>query len=134
MHESIDNDKYTLIKYRLQQARETVEVVDLLLKNNKYAAAVNRIYYGMFYTLLALSIKYNFESSKHKQLIGWFNKGFIKTGKVEKQYAKILMKAYENRTTGDYETFIEFEQDEVYQLFEDMKQYILRIELLVNSD
>ena len=114
-------DKRELIKYRLQQAIDAIEVVAILIVNEKYPAAVNRIYYGIFYTLLALAIKFDFESSKHKQLIGWFNKEFILKGKVEKNFGKVLRKAYENRTTGDYDTFVEFEKNNVVQLFEEMK-------------
>ncbi len=128
-----NKDKSNLIKYRLQQAIDTIEVVDILIINKKYPAAVNRIYYGIFYSLLALALKFDFESSKHQQLIGWFNKEFIQTGKVEKNYGRVLRKAYENRTTGDYDTFIEFEKNDVVQLFEEMKQFIIRIEKLLKE-
>lgn len=73
-----------LIKYRLEQARETIDVVDLLIRNDKLSTAVNRIYYGMFYSLLALALQFNFETSKHQQLIGWFNREFIRSGLIEK--------------------------------------------------
>ncbi len=69
-----DEDRKQMIKYRLEQAKETIDVVDLLITNNKLAAAINRIYYGIFYSLLALGLKYRFETSKHLQLIGWFTK------------------------------------------------------------
>jgi len=128
-----NKDKSNLLKYRLQQAKDTIEVVDILIINKKYSAAVNRIYYGIFYSLLALALKFDFESSKHQQLIGWFNKEFIQTGKVEKNYGRVLRKAYENRTTGDYDTFIEFEKNDVVQLFEEMKQFIVRIEKLLRE-
>jgi len=59
---------------------------------------------------LALALKFDFESSKHQQIIGWFNKEFIQTGKVEKNYGRVLRKAYENRTTGDYDTFIDLKK------------------------
>jgi uncharacterized protein (UPF0332 family) len=87
-----------LIKYRLEQARETIEVVDLLLKNDKLSTAVNRIYYGMYYSILALALQNNFETSKHQQLIGWFNKEFIRNGLIEKEYGRMLRDAFENRT------------------------------------
>jgi len=69
-----EQTKTDLIKYKLEQARETIEVVDLLLKNDKFSTAVNRIYYGMFYSILALALQNDYETSKHQQLIGWFNK------------------------------------------------------------
>jgi len=85
-----EQTKDDLIKYRLAQARETIEVVDLLIKNDKLSSAVNRIYYGMFYSLLALALQFNFETSKHQQLIGWFNKDFIRTELIAKEYGRIL--------------------------------------------
>jgi uncharacterized protein (UPF0332 family) len=45
-----EQTKADLIKYRLEQARETIDVVDLLMRNDKLSTAVNRIYYGMFYS------------------------------------------------------------------------------------
>jgi len=67
-----------LIRYRIEQAKETAKEADLMLQNNLLRGAVNRIYYAMFYMLLALALKYEFATSKHGQLIGWFNKNFIK--------------------------------------------------------
>ncbi len=69
-----ETDKNELINYRIEQAKETFSVIDLLIENDKYPAAFNRIYYGIFYSLLALALKFGFESSKHQQLIGWFNR------------------------------------------------------------
>jgi len=129
-----NRDRNELIKYRLEQANETIEVIDLLIKNKKYSAAVNRIYYGIFYSLLALGLKYNFETSKHLQLIGWFNKEFVSTKKIELEFGKILRKAYESRTSGDYDAFYEFETDDVLNLFDDMKRFIKRIEKIIRTD
>lgn len=48
------DERAELIKYRLDEAKDTIQDVQLLLENDRYRAAVNRIYYGMFYSLLAL--------------------------------------------------------------------------------
>ncbi len=42
-----EKDKNELIKHRLQQATDAIEVAAILIGNEKYPAAVNRIYYGM---------------------------------------------------------------------------------------
>lgn len=52
--------KSSLIRYRLSEAKETIADVELLLANDRLRAAINRIYYGMFYSLLALGLKHNF--------------------------------------------------------------------------
>jgi len=86
-------DRENLILYRLEQAEETIIDVKLLIDNHRFRSAVNRIYYGMFYSLLALGLAYEFETSKHTQLIGWFNKTFVHGGLIDPKYGKIINKA-----------------------------------------
>ncbi|HOO85027.1 MAG TPA: HEPN domain-containing protein [Prolixibacteraceae bacterium] len=122
MHE--DKSKSEIIKHRFAQAIDNIDVVRLLIEHNKLSAAVNRIYYGFFYALLALSTKNDFNTSKHQQLIGWFNRQYIKTEKIDSFHGKNLRKVYENRTSGDYDTFIDFENAEVEEMLEDMIRFI----------
>ncbi len=124
-----DEDRINLIKYRLEQADETIQDVQLLIENNRLRSAVNRIYYGMFYALLALGLAYQFETSKHAQLIGWFNKNFINEGLIDSKYGKIINKAFNRRTKGDYDTYIEFEKEIVVEMFGEMQDFISEIKL-----
>ncbi|MDZ7725310.1 MAG: HEPN domain-containing protein [candidate division KSB1 bacterium] len=126
-------DRKQLIQYRIMQALETVETVDFLIENSKLNTAVNRIYYGIFYSLLALGLKYGFESSKHLQLIGWFNKEFIRSGKIDVKYGRIVREAYDIRRTGDYDAYIEFEQAEVEKYFQDMKDFTFFIKNFIQN-
>ncbi|OQX82292.1 MAG: hypothetical protein B6D64_00740 [Bacteroidetes bacterium 4484_276] len=123
-----DKNKAALIQYRIEQANNTIETVLLLIENDKYNAAVNRIYYGMFYILLAIAVKTGFETSKHQQLIGWFNKTFIKEDILPKRFGKTISQVFKSRQISDYEAFVEFEKKEVLQLFEDMKDFIKTLE------
>ena len=83
-------DRENLILYRLEQSEETIKDVKLLIDNDRLRSAINRIYYGMFYSLLALGLAYEFETSKHAQLIGWFNKKFIHGELIDSRYRKII--------------------------------------------
>jgi len=117
-------DKKTLIEYRIKQARETVNEAGIMIRNSCFRAAVNRIYYSMFYLLLALGLRYEFATSKHQQLIGWFNKNFILTGKINRKYGKMLRKAYQYRIKGDYEPIVNFDKETVESMFADLKEFI----------
>ena len=128
-----DQDRNELIRYRISQAEETISDVELLIENGRLRSAVNRIYYGMFYSLLALGLAYEFETSKHIQLIGWFNKTFIHTNRIESKYGKMLNKAFNRRTKSDYDTFIEYEEDAVLEMFEEMKLFILEIKRFLKN-
>jgi uncharacterized protein (UPF0332 family) len=126
-----DSDRHSLIQYRIRQAKETIELADFLIASNKLAVAVNRIYYGMYYALTALALKYNYETSKHAQLIGWFNKEFVSNDLLDKKYGKILRNAYQNRTKGDYDAFVDFSRAEVEELLNEMKQFISAVESIL---
>ena len=126
-----DDEKNALIEHRIARGTDTIEEVSFLIKNKRFLLAVNRIYYGMFYILSALSLKYDFSTSKHQQLIGWFNKEFISTGEIDRKYGRILHNAYNNRSTGDYDDFAEFDEEDVKKSFDEMKDFIRTIRALL---
>ena len=123
-----ENERNELISYRLEEAKETIADVQLLIDNDRLRAAVNRIYYGMFYSLLALGLAYQFETSKHQQLLGWFNKNFIHEGLIDAKFGKIINKASNRRTQGDYESYVEFDKEVILEMFGEMQEFISEIE------
>lgn len=129
----IENDRESLIDYRLKQALETIELAKFLVMSEKFIIAVNRIYYGMYYALTALALKNKFETSKHRQLIGWFNKEYISTKKLDSKYGKILRNAYQNRTKGDYDAFVSFSKVEVESMLSEMIDFIEEIKRLLEK-
>ena len=128
-----ENDRESLIDYRLKQALETVELAKFLVMSEKLIIAVNRIYYGMYYALTALALKNKFETSKHGQLIGWFNKEYISTKRLDSKYGKILRNAYQNRTKGDYDAFVNFSKIEVEYMLSEMADFIEEIKRLLEK-
>jgi uncharacterized protein (UPF0332 family) len=132
MHDG-KKDKSDIILYRIEQAKRTLTDIEVLVQNNLYNIAVNRIYYGMFYMLLALALKYDFKTSKHQQLLGWFNRNFIKTGKIDLAFGKIVNDAFENRSDSDYGVFVEFSKDDVSTMLKDMKSFIRELEKYILS-
>lgn len=65
-------DKQTLFKYRLNQAEETLSDAERMLQDNlSPRSIINRAYYSMFYTLLALFLKADIalKTSKHAGVI-----------------------------------------------------------------
>jgi uncharacterized protein (UPF0332 family) len=90
------------VKYRIERARETLEEARALLGEGHCHGAMNRIYYAMFYAVSALALEHGFSTSSHSQLRGYFNREFVKTGKVRVEMGRAFGLAYDNRTKGDY--------------------------------
>jgi len=124
-------DRQELIKHYVEKAQRTVEDVKFFIENDKLSVAINRIYYGIFYMLSALAVKYQMSTSKHTQLIGWFNKNFVKENKIDRKYAKYVQEAFEKRMKSDYEILINFSKNDVNDLFEKMKETVDEINKLL---
>jgi uncharacterized protein (UPF0332 family) len=129
-----EKDRISLINYRLEQAKETINLTRFLIDSRKLNVAVNRIYYGMYYVLTALALKHKFETSKHTQLIGWFNKHFVSENPENKNLGKILRNAYRNRTKGDYDAFVSFSLEEVEEMQQEMRVFIDQVEDFIKKD
>lgn len=77
-----------LVKYRLEQAEESLQSAGLLFDNERYRPAVNRAYYAMFYAVLALLVTKNNSISKHAGVISLFDREYVKTGIFDKSLSK----------------------------------------------
>ena len=54
------------------------------------------------------------------QFIGWFNNEYIGSKKVELKFGKMLRNAFQNRTKGDYDAFVNFSNIGVELMLEEM--------------
>ena len=96
-----------LLKNCLIKANRSLETSRFLIENSDVDAAFNRIYYSIFYAVMALGYKYGFITSKHRQLMGWFNKIFVNEKKVfSNRMYQIYKAAYDNRQDSDYNLVI----------------------------
>ncbi len=98
-----NGDASTLIKYRLEQAGETLNDAKCLLDSNRTPQSIiNRSYYAMFYAALALTIKKGKMFSKHSGVISTFDIDFVRTGILPKELSKDLHKVFRLRNDSDY--------------------------------
>ena len=74
--------KDVLIKIALEKADESIKSAESSIENEFLSTAQNRIYYAIFYSVIALGYFYDFSSSKHSPYLSWFNKKFIYTDKI----------------------------------------------------
>jgi uncharacterized protein (UPF0332 family) len=122
-----------LIKYRIQKSYDTILDARVALDNNRLGSALNRIYYSNFYIVSALALKENFSTSKHSQLLGWFNKNYIKTGIISPDSGKIYRISYDNRQESDYEDFVEYNKEDIEKRYNDMLRFVKEIEKLIDT-
>jgi uncharacterized protein len=132
---SSDDKKKALAQYRLQQAAESLEEARYLLTGGKsLRSVVNRIYYGMFYAVLALLIYEPYTSSKHTGVIAFFNQRFVKGKVFTESMGRSINKAFELRQRGDYREYFELTRDQVEPLLEEGGQFLLSIKTYLEEN
>lgn len=94
-----------LCKYRLDQARESLQDAQYGLTNNRLKLTVNRSYYAIFHAIRALLALSGVDFKRHSAVIAYFRKHYIKTGKFDKIYSDIITHAFDIRNSSDYEDF-----------------------------
>lgn len=124
-------DKAVLIKHRIERANETLSEAKTASQNGSYLLAANRIYYASFYAVSALGLKQGYSTSKHGQLLGWFNQHFIKTKLIEKNYGEFYQNAFQMRQQSDYDDFVEFAKESIDEKIKLASEFIDRISKLL---
>lgn len=109
--------KHDYINYRLERADEALRDAMLMLKNDSLYSAVNRLYYAAFYTVLAL-LRINDNIPKtHKGVKVLFNKDFIQTEIIPREYSYIYSKLFNWRQESDYGDFPEINKEQITELY-----------------
>ncbi|MDI6791669.1 MAG: HEPN domain-containing protein [bacterium] len=127
------NNQYdeALIRYRLEKADRTLAVARVIYKEDYLESAVNRIYYAMFYSVLALVQTKGFSSSKHSGIKAFFNREFVKTGVVDKELGRFYSELFKNRQKGDYQDFVTFEKEAVAEMLQKAEEFISEIKRIM---
>ena len=115
-------------KLRVETAYKTFHAAEVLAQNGFWNSAINRLYYAIFYAVNALLVFNEIDTHSHSGMRNQFSKYFIKTGRLDKKYGKLLAQLYDWRQKGDYENLDDFTEDTVNLLFEPVNEMIGMIE------
>lgn len=123
-----------LSKYRLSKAAENIQASRLLLESKYYSESINRSYYAVFHSVRALLAYDEFDSKKHSGLISHFNKHYIKTNKLSKEYSVILNHAFFIRNKSDYDDFYVALKDDAIEQLENAEKFLERIKGYIDNE
>jgi uncharacterized protein (UPF0332 family) len=122
-------NRMALIKYRLTQAQDSIREADVLDQFGMSRRSVmNRLYYAMFYAVLALLQEKELGTSKHSGAIALFDREYVKTGLFSKEMSKALHRAFELRQKGDYMEETEVTVDDVIEIRSAAEPFVIGVE------
>ena len=130
----MNKETLTLINYRLERARESLEEAKLLFDRGHINTYVNRLYYACFYAVSAMLLTKGLSSAKHSGIRSFFHQNFVKTGRLDKSLGQIYDKLYDNRQKSDYADLINFEAHEVNDWYDEAEKIVQKIQNLINEE
>jgi len=124
----------TLITYRLERARESLEEANILLERGYGNTFVNRLYYACFYAVSALLLTKGLSSAKHSGIRSLFHQNFVKFGLVKTELAQFYDMLFDNRQKGDYADLVRFDPNEICDWYEEAQKFVETLENIVKKE
>ncbi|MBW1982753.1 MAG: HEPN domain-containing protein [Deltaproteobacteria bacterium] len=123
-----------LVKYRIEQAVESLEAAKILHEKQYERPSVNRAYYAMFYAVLALLATRKQETSKHSGAIALFDLEYAKPGILPKEFSKWLHEAFNLRQRSDYSPQFNLTADEVDRILRNASFFLAEVKELLATE
>ena len=119
-----DQERKDIVRYRMENAMDTLAEVDVHIQNQFYNTAANRLYYACYYAVSALLIANGIATKSHDGVIQMFGVHFIRTGVFPAHYGKYYSQLFKERQTGDYEDLFNHDKESVAELYPKAKDLV----------
>jgi len=123
----MDESQVQAVRFRMEQAHETLKEAETLQAHNLWRGVINRSYYAMFYAVLALATLKNTAISKHTHAVAFFDKEFVHKGVFSKELSRSLHYGFDQRQTSDYGEIWDIEQGEAKMALSEAKSFVKAI-------
>jgi uncharacterized protein (UPF0332 family) len=120
----MNQNKKEMIKNQIAKAKEKLQAASTLLKEDFIDDTISRAYYAIFHAASAVLLSEGINVESHSALKTMFGLHFIKSGKIDKKYAKYLSKLKDERENGDYDIFTSFEREDAEEAIEEARAFV----------
>lgn len=120
-------ERNTVISLEMQKAKNFFSQAEANAKIELWDVVANRLYYSLFHAASALLIHIEQPVSSQKGAIVQFNKYFVKTGIIDKQYGYTYAMLQQMSEKADYNCSYTATESEVQPLLSLSQQFISQI-------
>ena len=124
-------ERDAIVAYRKEKAHKTLDEIPILIEHELWNTAVNRLYYACFFAVNALLISQQIETKTHAGALRMLSLHFTKTQKLSIELNRFYADLFENRQSGDYADFTNFDREMVEELYKQAIVFIDTIEKLI---
>lgn len=129
----MDERRRDLCQYRVEQAKESLGASKIMLKNHMIKDSINRSYYAVFYALKAILAIEEKDFKRHKDVVAYFNKMYVATGKFSRELGRMIAKLQQLREKSDYDDFFIVSIEKAEQQVVSAEKVIMEVEKYLQS-
>jgi uncharacterized protein (UPF0332 family) len=127
----VTEETKTLVRYRLERAKEALDEAVLLLQSGHANTYVNRLYYACFYAVSALLLAKGLASARHSGIRTLFHQHIVKPGLLSIPIGQTYDKFFDTRQKGDYADLVRFAVDDVRPWLAEARVFVDAVEALI---
>jgi uncharacterized protein (UPF0332 family) len=101
-----------MIISQMQKAADKLSAAKLLLEEDFLDDAISRAYYCMYHSASAVLLAEGLTAKTHDALKMIFGLYLVKTGKIDRKYGRLLSNLKDERESGDYDLFSDFQRED----------------------
>lgn len=128
-----DEERKIIVELELEKSYRTYDAALIMVDNEHWEGAANRLYYALFHAVNALLIHDGHKVNTHKGSHALFGQYYIKTGKLPRLYSSIYQKLETIRDEGDYNWSYNVSFEDIQEKMHPAKEMIDTIAAMVKE-
>ena len=121
------SERSIIVTREIEKADRTFDDVLFCMKEGKWEAAANRLYYALFHAVSALLINDGHEVGTHKGAVIRFHQYYVKTGIFSNEDGAFYSQMQSMRERADYNCYYDVTETEIVERLEPTSQLIEKI-------
>jgi len=113
-----------VIKYWMEKANEALQSARSEQHAGRLVFAINRAYYGCFYSASAVLLREGKKFSKHTGVRAAIHRYLVKTEKIDASWGRFYDLVFQSRQRGDYQELVEFSFEEAEELIAQAEGFV----------
>ena len=128
-----EEERRQLVSMRIAKADHALADASLLAERGSAYGTINRCYYAMFHAATALAIQDNCDFHKHRPVISWFHREYIKIGRLPAELGKAFQRAFDRRSDADYSDVAEFAGEQVAEMLDQARRFVAEVKSILQA-
>jgi uncharacterized protein (UPF0332 family) len=126
-----ENARKDVIEYWMEKAKEALNSARSEQTAGRFDFAINRAYYGSFYSASAVLLKQGEKFSKHSGVRAAIHRTLVKAGKIDISLGRFYDLLFNARQRGDYQELVEFSTEETEELISQAEGFVEEMKRLL---